>query len=481
MRPSWATVVRYIRNGIEPILLLVAIVVLRRFDLAGDVSLWIIAAVLLFGTVFQLPEVQLWLSGGDLTRRVWPRVGLQILTITAIMYMTGWGALLGVAHVYVLSVHLRQSGSRVWRPAVVSSVLAIGLGQIAYTTGFLYSYLPIEQTNVIALLIALGTATTAHTLGRAVALREEAEATVRRNEVRYRALVRDGFEVIMEARADGNVTYVSPAALPVLGYRPEQLLGPAIGDLIHPDDLAKLIDLHRRVLASDGTAEISAEVRYRHADGTWRWHELITRNMLAHSEVHAIIVHHRDITERRLVQDGIAHAAAHDDLTGLANAPTLQRDLENALAQGTRYQHTVGLLFLDLDGFKQVNDTFGHEVGDELLRTISAVIRRTIRDTDSAGRLGGDEFGVVLSRVAGADEALAVAARIIRGIQASDSLAGLKLDIGCSVGVAIANPGGTDAKTLLRHADAAMYQTKRRGRNGAQLYLVEDVTAPWLI
>jgi diguanylate cyclase (GGDEF)-like protein len=235
------------------------------------------------------------------------------------------------------------------------------------------------------------------------------------------------------------------------------------------------------VLASDGTTEVIAEVRYRHADGSWRWHELISRNMLAHSEVRAIIVHHRDITERRLVQDGIAHAAAHDDLTGLANAPTLQRDLERAIAQGTRYQHTVGLLFLDLDGFKLVNDTFGHEVGDELLRTISTVIRRTIRDTDSVGRLGGDEFGVVLTQVASADEALAVASRIIRGIQASNAQSERALDIGCSVGVAIANPGGTDAKTLLRHADAAMYQTKRRGRNGAQLYLVEEVTAPWLV
>jgi diguanylate cyclase (GGDEF)-like protein/PAS domain S-box-containing protein len=421
------------------------------------------------------------LSGGDLSRRVWPRVGLHILNTTATMYLTGWGALLAVAHLHVLSVHLRQSGSRVWRAAAVSSVLTIGLGQVAYATGLLDGYLPVAESNGIALLIAIGTVTTARTLGRAVALREKAEAEVRRNEVRFRALLRDGFEVIMEAGADGHTTYISPAALPVLGYQPEELLGPAIGRLIHPDDLAKLLDLHRRLLASDGSSEFTAEVRYRHADGDWRWHELISRNMLANPEVHAIIVHHRDITERRLVQDGIAHAASHDDLTGLANAPTLQRDLERALAQGTRYQHTVGLLFLDLDGFKQVNDTFGHEVGDQLLRAISDVVRLTIRDTDSVGRLGGDEFGVVLSRVATADEALAVADRIIRGIQASDTLAALDLDVGCSIGVAIANPGGTDAKTLLRHADAAMYRTKRRGRNGAQLYHEEEVAAPWLI
>jgi diguanylate cyclase (GGDEF)-like protein/PAS domain S-box-containing protein len=266
----------------------------------------------------------------------------------------------------------------------------------------------------------------------------------------------------------------------MMGMRPEQLHGDVINHLLHPDDQPAAVALFGRVLASDDSAEHTAELRFQHAGGEWHWHEVIMRNMLAHPEVHAIISHHRDITERRLVQDRIAHAAAHDGLTGLANAPTLGRDLERALAQGTRYQHAVGMLFLDLDGFKKVNDTYGHDVGDRLLTTVSDVIRRSVRDTDTVGRLGGDEFGVVLTRVGGAEEALTVAARIIRGVQKHSVVAGLKLDIGCSIGVAIANPGGTDAKTLQRHADAAMYRTKRRGRNGAQLYIEDQTTAPWL-
>ena len=102
-----------------------------------------------------------------------------------------------------------------------------------------------------------------------------------------------------------------------------------------------------------------------------------------------------------------------------------------------------------------------------------------MRDTDTVGRLGGDEFGVVLTRVGGADEALAVAQRIVDGIEGQSSVAGLRLDVGCSIGVALAFPGGSDAKTLLRHADAAMYQSKRRARNGVQLYREDQVTAPW--
>jgi diguanylate cyclase (GGDEF)-like protein/PAS domain S-box-containing protein len=377
-------------------------------------------------------------------------------------------------------VHLKQSGARAWRPAAVASVAGIALGQIAFATGLLDSYLNVTRTHGIALLIGLGIVSTAREFGQAVGYREVAEGALRRSEERFRALVRDGSEVIVEARADGFVTYVSPAALPMMGFRPEQLLGNRLTELVHPDDHTTSVELHARLLASDASTEHSIEIRIKHADGEWHWHEMTMRNMLGHPEVHALIGHHRDITERRMIQDRIAHAAAHDGLTGLANSPTLARDLERALAQGTRYQHTVGMLFLDLDGFKSVNDSFGHDVGDRLLTTISEVIQRTVRDTDTVGRLGGDEFGVVLTRVAGAEEALAVAARIIRGIANSSTVAGLKLDIGCSIGVAIANPGGSDAKTMLRHSDAAMYRSKRRGRNGAQLYVEEESIAPWL-
>src|SRR4030095_17094582 len=140
--------------------------------------------------------------------------------------------------------------------------------------------------------------------------------------------------------------------------------------LAHTDDRLAVSELHGHILAGDGSAEHTAELRFRHADGEWHWHEMNVRNMLDHPEVHAIIGHHRDITERRAAQDRIAYAASHDSLTGLTNGPTLNRDLERALAQGTRYQHPVGLLFLDLDGFKLVNDTYGHDVGDHVLTSI---------------------------------------------------------------------------------------------------------------
>ncbi|MFI5934370.1 diguanylate cyclase domain-containing protein [Actinoplanes sp. NPDC051494] len=473
-----AGVTRFARHGLEPLLVLVVVLILRGLGVGGEAPLWTFVVTLGLGAVLQQPRVQDALAGGR--DRLGPAVVLQMIVATATMYLLGWGALLAVAHVHILAVHMRRGGARTWKPAALASAGSILAGQLAVAAGLVHSYLDVTQSHALAALVVIGTVTTARALSAFVTQREEAEQDARLSEDRLRALVRDGSEVITMSDAEGNVSWVSPAAQPVMGYKPDELRGKVLRGLFHPEDEIASMELFNRLLATDSTVEHSAELRVRHADGTWHWHEIISRNMLAHPAVHAIVSHQRDITERRAVQDRIAYAASHDSLTGLANGPTLKRDLERALAQGTRYQHPVAMLFCDLDGFKAVNDTYGHDVGDRLLQTISTVIKRTTRDTDSAGRLGGDEFGVVLTRVRNAEEALNVAQRLIDGITGNASVAGLKLDVGCSVGVAISYPGGSDSKALMRHADAAMYRSKRRGRNGATVYVEEEVEAPWM-
>jgi diguanylate cyclase (GGDEF)-like protein/PAS domain S-box-containing protein len=461
------------RPVLAPVLVLAAIVVLRRFDLAGGVPLWVFVIPLALGAV--LRQLSGLVPGGR--PALW--ISLDIITATVTMYLLGWGAPLAVAHLFILAVHLGQSGSRAWKPAALASAGTLLAGQVCVGLGLVGSYLAVQQSHALALLVALGTVTTAHTLGRSAARRERAESVARLGEERLQALVNSGSEVISTIDAHGDLTWVSPAALPVMGYRPEALHGQAMRALFHPEDEPAARQLLARLVAADSTGEHAAELRVRHADGTWHWHEIVGRSLLADPAVLAVVCRQRDITERRAVRDRIAYAAAHDGLTGLANAPTLTRDLERALAGGTRYQHPVALLFCDLDGFRAVNDTYGKDVGDRLLQAISSVIGRVTRDTDSAGRLGDDEFGVVLSRVTNTAEALRVARRIIDGIVGYASVAGLDLDVSCSVGVALAYPGGSDAKTLMRHADAAMDRARRRGRNGSQAYVEEEVTAPW--
>ncbi|MFI5493956.1 diguanylate cyclase domain-containing protein [Actinoplanes sp. NPDC051859] len=478
--PNVVRAAAFVRNGAPHLLVLAAILVLHPLGLAGELPVWLVAIPLLVSTVWTQPRVQRRISGGDPHRRLWVRVPVAIFATTATMYLIGWGALLAVAHLHILSVYLQTSGSRAWKPAAVSGVASLAVGQLLVAVGAVPSYLGGFRSHGLALLVAIGIATTARTLGRLVAQREQVEIDAKLSEDRFRALVRDGSEVITLSDAAGDVSWVSPAARPVMGYQPEELRGKVLRGLFHPEDTAASVELFTRLLASDSTVEHSAELRVRHANGSWQWHEIIARNMLAHPAVHAIVSHHRDITGRRVTSDGKAYAASHDGLTGLANGPTLERDLERALAHGTRYQYPVALICCDLDGFKAVNDTYGHDVGDRLLQTVGQIIKRTTRETDTVARLGNDEYGVLLTRIRDAGEAMHVARRIVEGIEAHASVAGLRFDVGVSLGVALAYPGGTDAKTLLLHGDTAMYRSKRRGRNNVTVYTQDEVTAPWM-
>jgi diguanylate cyclase (GGDEF)-like protein/PAS domain S-box-containing protein len=459
-------VLRYVRDGAEPVLVLLVVAVLRRAGIAGIAPFWLLALTLLLAMAYQQPAVQCRLAGGDLSHRLWPRLAAHMLITSVVMFLLGWGPLLAMAHFHIMSMHLAWSGSKAWRPAVVSSAASISLGQLAVAFG-LHSYLPQPEIHGVAALVIIGVATTGRTLGHSVARQERAEAALRSNADRFRVLVQDSSDIITVSTADGDTTYVSPAAEHVIGVPAEQLLGRGFWSLIHPDDITAARELHTRVLAAGPHNGQRGEFRVRSATGEWRWHEISCRNLLDHPAVRGIVGHHRDITERRLARERIEYQAAHDALTGLVNAQTFVPTLERALADDGP---TLGLLFLDLDGFKQVNDTLGHHVGDELLAAVGHLLRSATNPSDIVGRLGGDEFGVLLPNVADPAVALAVAERMVNAIDRDLSVAGHRVRVGCSVGVAMSTPG-IDAKDLLRQADLAMYETKRIRRNGCHLFV----------
>jgi diguanylate cyclase (GGDEF)-like protein len=164
----------------------------------------------------------------------------------------------------------------------------------------------------------------------------------------------------------------------------------------------------------------------------------------------------------------IQHQAVHDSLTGMPNRVLFEDRLAHALATSKRDRSHVGVLFVDLDGFKDVNDTYGHACGDELLREVGRRLTLTVRATDTVARLGGDEFVVVLAPIAGVDDASAVAEKVLAVLRRPVEIDGRVLSISASVGVTIAN-AGDDPETLLNHADAAMYRAKSGGRNRVEL------------
>lgn len=285
--------------------------------------------------------------------------------------------------------------------------------------------------------------------------RRDAEARLAASESRFRFLTETSSDLVIVHDHDGRFTYLSPSVRELLGYEPEALIGTWAGRLVHPDDRL----LRDAVDGSD--APRRSELRLRRADGDHRWFEVVWRPVRDHAgrltEVHGVA---RDVQERHDTEHQLRHLATHDPLTGLANRVLLRRRLDEAL---TREPGTTALLLIDLDEFKPVNDRYGHDAGDELLRVVAERLERRIRPGDTAARIGGDEFVVVARGLHSAEEARALARRLESDVRAPITLRTGPVRVEASVGVAMAETEGT-VEGLLDAADRRMYRRKRARR-----------------
>jgi diguanylate cyclase (GGDEF)-like protein len=214
---------------------------------------------------------------------------------------------------------------------------------------------------------------------------------------------------------------------------------------------------------ADPAAVARLQCRVCHADGGYRWVDLSVSNLLGNDAVRGIVVNARDITDSRRLQEQMSHQALHDALTGLPNRRMFYDRLEHSAERRRRGgSEDLALVFVDLDGFKPVNDTLGHDAGDELLRQVSHRFKACLRTGDTLARVGGDEFAVLLDELAGADDAVAVADRIVASLHAPFAIRGQNVWIGASVGVAPIE-AGADPHQAMRAADTAMYRAKQAG------------------
>ena len=171
------------------------------------------------------------------------------------------------------------------------------------------------------------------------------------------------------------------------------------------------------------------------------------------------------------MQDDLTHQAAHDSLTGLANRAQAMQLIRGALSRGQRSQESIGLLFVDLDGFKRINDDLGHAAGDEVLRAVAKLMQSEVRGGDTVARLGGDEFVVLLEPLGGQADAVRVADRLVAAVSQPVVLAGGRVvRVGASVGVALSQPGLIDPEALLHEADVAVYRAKSTGRGHTEVF-----------
>ncbi len=303
---------------------------------------------------------------------------------------------------------------------------------------------------------------------RDITERKRAEEALKRSEERFRSLVQNASDLITVLEADGTVLYESPALEPMLGYAPEDFVGRNNYDLIHPDDAPRVLRAFAR-LSEERGANPYVEYRFRHADGSWRHLESGGVNLLDEPGVGGIVVNTRDITERKTLEERLLHQALHDPLTGLANRALLLDRLGHALDRAERTEACVAALFLDLDDFKVVNDSLGHDAGDELLVEAAERLGSCLRPEDTIARLGGDEFVVLLEDVHGRGEATEAATRIAEALREPFLLgAHEEAFVSVSIGVALASGGedrtGSSPDDLLRRADVAMYEAKRKGK-----------------
>ncbi|HAA45742.1 MAG: putative sensory box GGDEF/EAL domain-containing protein [Halomonas sp. 54_146] len=273
----------------------------------------------------------------------------------------------------------------------------------------------------------------------------------------YPKLINLMLDTVFVVDQHDQIVFVSDACELLLGYRADELIGNLITDYMHPDDLAATRDSICRVM--NGQPHVDFRNRYLRSDGSivnilWsaRWCE----------EDSVRIGVARDVTALMQAEAELRFLAHHDPLTKLANRSLFYDRLVSALKTARRHQSSLALLFLDVNDFKMINDTYGHAVGDQVLCTVAQRLESCIRETDTVARMGGDEFTVLLTEIQSIE---AVAAKVdqiltVMNEPLGDEFGELSMP-SCSIGVACYPVDGEDADTLLNHADGQMYQVKR--------------------
>jgi diguanylate cyclase (GGDEF)-like protein/PAS domain S-box-containing protein len=321
----------------------------------------------------------------------------------------------------------------------------------------------VDQAGRIAGLIGTITDVTAY---------KETERALEASEARFRVLTESGLDLISVLAADGTILYQSLALKNLLGYDPAETIGRNVFDLVHRDDLDAARAAFARIVETSHFRE-PLEFRIRHRDGQWRTFESLGTNCVENPHIRGVVFNSRDVTDRKAIQQRIQHLAYHDNLTGLPNRGLLQDRLAHSIARAERSGRKVAVLFIDLDNFKNINDTLGHDVGDELLRQVSRRLGECVRAGDTIARQGGDEFIVLLDNLEDGRGASVVAQKILNGLRAAFPLGGTEQHVSGSVGIAVYPEDGRDAQTLMKNADTAMFHGKGIGKNTYQYFTAQ--------
>ncbi len=448
----------------------IAFVVLSRFGLTGHLPLWFLLTLLaVAGFLGEFTGRFIRPDASALSFHL--AIAIQSLSVSAIIYAIGWGPTLSIGYLFVVTRALDLAGMRAWRATLIWAVVGISLGQVAIAVGLVSTYVPVPYVHGLALLSILGVGFVMSVLGAkteqvelAFAERDKADGDVRSALSLLTATLdstADGILVVDEAGAitQFNSRFEQMWRLPekVLASRDDAAAMQFVLDqLVHPElFVAKVEELY-----AAPEAESDDTLRFR--DGrVFERHSLPQR---VDGRVVGRVWSFRDVTDHNRLLDELEHQAFHDSLTGLANRSLLRDRLEHALARSRRTGITVAVLFCDLDGFKMINDTLGHDMGDLLLVEVGRRFEQGLREGDTAARIGGDEFAIVLDE-AGSHDAVDLAQRLLDTVREPFVIDGTEILVRASIGIADSAADALDADELLCRADIAMYAAKSAGRD----------------
>lgn len=458
-----ALLVGYVVGDLILILGMVTIL-LRRPDPPTRTSLHLLVLALLAFTLADLAFAYLTpldaYRGGDRPDVFW-------LFATALMVVSAHAQHLGANREIDPAEDEQGAPGFTWLPYLSC---AAGYGLLVWVARFAWG-------DAVGDLIIGAVALTALVLARQVtSLRENAkllsEITTRRSEARFRSLVQHSSDMIAVVDVTGLMSYWSPSLVRAVGWEPAADDALHMLSLVHPADDARirayLIDVSQQ-------AGLASPVEFRLLRGGEHWSnvEAVASNLLDDENVRGIVLNIRDVSERKTLEDQLAHQSFHDSLTGLANRALFHDRVQHALARNARTLESPAVLFLDIDDFKTINDSLGHADGDRVLLTIAERLRAGLRTGDTAARIGGDEFAILLENVECADDAMAVAERIRGAVGEPVEFQGSLVSVEMSIGVATRLSFHDRADDLLRNADVALYSVKGREKGGIKLFVPE--------
>lgn len=298
---------------------------------------------------------------------------------------------------------------------------------------------------------------------------EQANESLRRQEYYFRRLVENSYDCVLVYDRNFNVTYVSPAIENLAGYTPEEIIKKGLLNYIHEDDRVVVKENIARVIENPELPS-AIECRVVHKEGYLIWIESRLANRLDDPYTQGVTLNFHDISKRKKAEEKIHKLANYDPLTQLPNRYLLKKQLIDSLSQALKTQSKLALMYIDLDRFKEVNDSLGHSIGDVLLNSVARMIQACLRESDMLARIGGDEFAIVLPEI-NEKEAGAIASRILNQFKFPFMAGEHLVQTGTSIGISIYPTHTTNSEDLFRFADIAMYAAKKE-RNAYQFYQV---------